>query len=336
MFQHILVPLDGSPLAEKALPVAAQVARAFGGTLILVHVVDVSQAYVSYGALQPIISQDAVERSLKSGKSYLDGLLFRSELVGVAFEEQVVLGSPAVVILSLLDEQPIDLVIMSSHGYTGVKHWILGSIAEKVIHHTPVPTLILHEGLPPGSHPRPDGTPFVRALIPLDISARSQDAIAPAAALVAALSSPGQGELHLTQIITLPLEIDEREKETLFQNVRQNLQAISESTRQGLVANLGSGFRLTLTWSITLDSNIAAGIVKIAEHGDVAAEGSPVGPSDLIAMTTHGYTGIRKWTMGSVAERVLHTTKLPLLLTRPADMITKEHEEKKGPVATAV
>ena len=328
MFQRILVPLDGSPLAEQALPVAARVARACGGTVILFHVVDVSQAYVSYGALQPLVTQDAIERSLKRGKSYLDSLLPHSHLAGVTLEEQVILGSPAVVILSILDEQAIDLVIMSSHGYTGLKHWILGSTAEKVIHHTPVPILILREGTLPRSHQRPDGTPFVRALVPLDTSARSQDAIVPAVVLVGAFSSPGQGELHLTQIITLPVEINEREKEALFQEVRQNLRAISESTCKGIVANLGSDFHLTITWSISLDSDIAAGIVNIAEHGDVAAEGSPVGASDLIAMTTHGYTGIHKWTMGSIAERVLHATKLPLLLTRPADMVTKEHEKK--------
>ncbi len=328
MFQRILVPLDGSPLAEQALPVAARVARAFGGIITLLHVVDVSQAYVSYGALQPLITQDAIERGLERGKKYLDSLLSHSYLAGVSLQKQVILGYPAVVILSSLDEQAIDLVVMSSHGYTGVKHWILGSTAEKVIHHTPAPVLVLHEGTPLRSHLHPDGTPFVRALVPLDTSARSQDAIAPAAALVAALSAPGQGELYLTQIITLPVEISEREKDALFQDVRQNLQAICESTRQGLVANLGSDLHLALTWSISLDSDIAAGIVKIAEHGGEGAEGSGVGASDLIALTTHGYTGIRKWTMGSIAERVLHATKLPLLLTRPADMVTKEHEKK--------
>jgi nucleotide-binding universal stress UspA family protein len=328
MFQDILVPLDGSPLAEQALPVAARVARAFGGTVTLLHVVDVSRAYVSYGALQPLITQDASERGLKDGKDYLDSVLPRSDLAGVPLQKQVILGYPAAVMLSILDELAIDLVVMSSHGHTGVKHWILGSTAEKVIHHTPVPILVLHEETPLRSHVHPDGTSFVRALVPLDTSARSQDAIAPAAALIAALSAPGRGELHLTQIITLPVEISEREKEALFQDVRQNLQAISESTRQGLAANLGPDLHLALTWSIALDSDIAAGIVRIAEHGDKGAEGSEVGASDLIALTTHGYTGIQKWTMGSIAERVLHATKLPLLLTRPADMVIKEREEK--------
>lgn len=328
MFQDILVPLDGSPLAEQALPVAARVARAFGGTITLLHVVDVSRAYVSYGALQPLITQDAIERALKYGKDYLDSVLPRSDLAGVPLQKQVILGYPAAVMLSILDEQAIDLVVMSSHGHTGVKHWILGSTAEKVVHHTPSPILVLHEETPLRFHVRPDGTPFVRALVPLDTSARSQDAIAPATALIAALSAPGQGELHLIQIITLPVEISEREKEALFQDVRQNLQAINESTRQGFAANLGPDLHLALTWSIALDSDIAAGIVRIAEHGDKGAEGSEVGASDLIALTTHGYTGIRKWTMGSIAERVLHATKLPLLLTRPADMVIKEREKK--------
>lgn len=330
MFQRILVPLDGSPLAEGALPVAARVARAFGGTLILLHVVDVSHAYVSYGALQPLIVPDAVKKSLKLGESYLDGLLSHSYLAGVDLEKQVLLGHAAVIILSMLDEQDFDLVVMSSHGYTGVKRWLLGSTAEKVIQHTPTPLLLLREGIPLKTHLRPDGTSFVRALVPLDISARSQDAIAPAVALVASLSAPGQGELHFTQILTLPMDIDEAEKDALFQEVGQNLQAISESTCKGLVADLAPDAHLTVTWSISLDSDIAAGIISIAEHGDLGVEGSEVGDSDLIAMTTHGHTGLKKWTMGTIAERVLHATKLPLLLTRPTDMVRKEHQEKKS------
>jgi nucleotide-binding universal stress UspA family protein len=329
MFQNILVPLDGSSLAEQALPVAARLARACSGTITFLHVVDVSHAYVSYGAMQPIIAQDAIERSLASGKDYLHRLRSRSDLAGVSVKEQVILGLASVVILSVLDEQAFDLVVMSSYSSTGVKRWILGSTAEKVVHYAPVPVLLLRKEKPLRDHIRPDGTRFVRALIPLDGSARSQVAIAPAAALVAALASPGQGELHLTQILVFPKGISETEKEALQQDVGRKLQSISANIRGNLLPGPGPNFHLMLTWSITLDRDIAEGIVRIAEHGERPSETSSVEATDLIAMATHGYTGIHTWTMGSIAERVLHATELPLLLVRPADMMKEKREESR-------
>lgn len=326
MFQHILVPLDGSPLAEQALPVAARLARACGGTITLLHVVDVSHAYVSYGAMQPIIARDAIEASLASGKSYLDSVRSHSDLAGVSVKEQVILGLASIVILSVLDEQAFDLVVMSSHGYTGVKHWMLGSTAEKVAHHAPVPVLILRKEKPLRVH---DGTRFIRALVPLDGSARSQGAIAPAAALVTALASPGQGELHLTQVIVWPEGVGEAEKEALLQEIRQHLQDISVSVRERLMVEFGPDLQLAITWSITLDRDIVEGIVRIAEHGERTSEAGEVRASDLLAMTTHGYSGIHKWTLGSIAERVLHATELPVLLVQPADMIKTKHQKRR-------
>ncbi len=331
MYRRILVPLDGSLLAEQALPVAVRLARVSGGTIILLAAVDVSQPYIAYGAMQPLITEKIIEDSLASTRMYLDGVRGRADLAGVAVETQVVQGNPAVMILAIVDEQAIDLVVMTSHGYTGVKRWLLGSTTEKVVHHAPVPVLILHEEKPLSAHQQPDCTSGVRALVPLDTSARAQDAIAPAAALVAALSSPGQGVLHLTQIVVVPKDSSEEEKQAVLQCARQNLVAISESIRDGLVADYGPELHLTVTWSISVDSDIAGGIARVAENGEQSAEAGTVEASDLIAMTTHGYTGIQRWTMGSIAYRVLHATRLPLLLVRPADMIVADKVAKEHP-----
>lgn len=331
MFQQILVPLDGSSLAENALPVASQLARTSGGTVTLLQAVDASYAYLSYGATQPVVTQEVIEKSLTYASTYLDALLRRPDLAGVTLKKQVVLGNPATVILSMVNKLSVDLVVMSSHGYTGVKRWLLGSVAEKVVHHAPVPILILRNKKSLLAHPNRDGTSGVRALVPLDASARSQDVIAPAAALVTALSSPVQGELHLTQIVKVPKESSEgARREALLQSARQNLQAICKYVCEGLVANVGPELRFKLTWSVSMERDIAEGIVRVAENGERAEDGSIVEPCDLIAMTTHGYSGIKKWTMGSIAGRVLHATRLPLLVVRPADMIRKEHLEKDG------
>jgi nucleotide-binding universal stress UspA family protein len=96
-----------------------------------------------------------------------------------------------------------------------------------------------------------------------------------------------------------------------------------------LLSSLGPGFHLTLTWSITLDRDIAEGIVRIAEHGERSSEAGGVEATELISITTHGYIGIHKWTMGSIAERVLHAADLSLLLVRPADMLREKLDESR-------
>lgn len=334
MFQRILVPLDGSPRAEQVLPVAARVARASGATITLLHVVESSHTSVSYGAMNPLLTQDAIKSSLSSARNYLESMLLRPDLAGVSLEPQVVMGHPAMVILSILDEQAIDLIILSSHGYTGVKRWLLGSIAEKVARAAPAPVLLLRGGEPLRTHVLLNGTRVVRALIPLDTSARALEAIAPAAALVAAFSSPGQGELHLIQIIVLPEEVSEGERETLLQGARQNLQVRCEQVQKSLLATFGLDLHPVLNWSISLEQDSAEGIIRIAEHGEKATETGGVESSDLLAMTTHGSGGYRRWTMGSITERVLYATKLPLLLVRPADMIARARQEQENTVTS--
>jgi len=84
--------------------------------------------------------------------------------------------------------------------------------------------------------------------------------------------------------------------------------------------------KLPITWSVTIDDDIAAGIIRVAEDGE-GAEGVEVcDGSDVIVMATHGYSGLQRWAMGSITERVLHASRLPLLIVRPSDMIEKGHQ----------
>lgn len=330
MFQHLLVPLDGSSRAEQVLPVAARLARASGGTITLLTVVGMAPEAASYHMAGPFLPQTVFKQDLTEARSYLDRVLRRSDLAGVALEKQVDLGDPAATILAHTEEQPIDLIVMSSHGYTGVKRWILGSVAEKIARHAPAPVLILREGEPLHTHVRFDGMCAVRALVPLDTSARSQDAIAPAAELVAALSSPEHGQLQLTHIVILPEDASKAEKDGLLREARQNLYAIGQSIREGLVAHVDSDLHLVLSWAVSIESDIAEGIVRMAENGEQFANIGGAERCDLIAMTTHGAAGMPRWAVGSITERVLHATRLPLLIVRPADIIEKERRQREN------
>ncbi len=342
MFRHILVPLDGSTRAEQALPMAVRLAHASGGTITLLTVVDIAHEALSYRMAEPFLPPNTIEQDLAAAGGYLDQLAQRSDLAGISLAKQVDLGNPAVMILSRAEEQPIDLIVMSSHGYTGVTRWFLGSVAEKVARHAPVPVLMLREGEPLRTHVRFDGTSSirsVRALVPLDTSARALDAILPAAELVTALSSPGCGQLHLVHVLVMPEDVNETERDALLQEAKRNLDALGQSARDGLVTTMGSDLSLTFSWEVSTDEDIAEGIVRIAESGEETTDSAKIERRDLIAMATHGAAGISKWTVGSITERVLHTTGLPLLIVRPSDMIEKErqqreHKEQELPGAT--
>lgn len=207
-----------------------------------------------------------------------------------------------------------------------MKRWLLGSVAEKIARYTPAPVLILREAEPLRTHIRFDGMCAVRALVPLDTSARSQDVIPPAAALVSALSPPEHGHLQLTHVVVLPEDAGEAEKEALLREAEQYLGPVSQS----LGAQRGRDLHLTFSWAVSIDSDIAEGIVRMAENGEQSVAARSAQRCDLIAMTTHGAAGLHRWAVGSITERVLRATRLPLLIVRPADMIEQERRQPGG------
>lgn len=337
MFKRILVPLDGSARAEQALPVASRLARDSEGTILLVNVVNTIQEAAAYGLGGAFIPPNSIEDSLVGGQIYLSQVIQRAHLTGMAaVEKQVVSGSPAEKILQVAQEQHVDLIVMTSHGYTGFIQWLLGSVAEKVAHRAPVPVLIMRDGDPLHIHFRSDGSTVVRALIPLDLATHAQDAIAPVAELVTALSSPGKGALHLLQIVDLPKEASVNEKEALLYRARANLDALGQKIRETVREQLTPALQPKITWSISVDSDIAEGIARVAEDGEETPEAGRVKHCDLIAMTTHSFKGFPKWVTGSITDRVLHATRLPLLIVRSPDIIASERHAKKKRVQAGV
>lgn len=329
MFEHLLVPLDGSARAEQVLPVAARLARASGGRITLLTVIRLSPDAQSYSMVGPFLPQTIFQQDLAEARRYLDHVAQRSDLAGVALDKQVDLGDPAATILSYAEQQASDLIILASHGYTGMRRWILGSVAEKIARHAPAPVLILREGEPLRTHLRAEGMGAVRAFVPLDTSARSLEAIPPAAALVSVLSFPEYGQLQLAYLVAFPEDAGEEEKEQALREASQKLDAIGQRFRKGFIAQTRSDRRPVLAWAVSSERDIAQGIVSMAEYGKPGADAGNAQPCDLIAMTTHGSSGLARWAAGSIMERVLHATKLPLLIVRPADMIEQERRQRE-------
>src|SRR2546423_7086743 len=130
MFQHILVPLDGSPLAEEVLPLAAQLARATSASLILLRVVTTYQNPIP---MEPVsLVEQSRKRVEAESQAYLQRVITYEHLDGIPVHIEALAGIPAQTIMQYAHTYQVDLIIMRSHGETGFKRWMLGSVAQQL------------------------------------------------------------------------------------------------------------------------------------------------------------------------------------------------------------
>jgi nucleotide-binding universal stress UspA family protein len=143
MFKHLLVPLDGSTRAEKAIPVAARIARAYGATITLLSISETPVEYGPYLAPPASYAKEAIEADLARLKEYLERVTQFKELEGINVEIKPLFGAVAPTIIAAAQAFHASLIVMCSHGYTGFKRWMLGSVTERVLHHSQLPLLII-------------------------------------------------------------------------------------------------------------------------------------------------------------------------------------------------
>lgn len=142
---RILVPLDGSSLAEEALPVAQSLAEVYSAEIVLVRVLDVSvpAELVTYPEAHWI--REALQDSHREVQRYLEEKQNALGTAGVRTRIQVFDTSPAEEILFAAHNEAIDLIVMSSHGKGGDTRWTSGSVADKVMQHSPCPVLLIRK-----------------------------------------------------------------------------------------------------------------------------------------------------------------------------------------------
>jgi len=312
MFQQILVPLDRSIRAEQAIPVAAHIARVYGGSVLLLQVVTTPIDYGPYPSHLSALMQEKLEANHDAALYYLASVTYSKDLVGVKKNVEVLSGDPAESILSLVHMRRFDLIVMCSHGHAGLKRWRPGRIVQKVARHSPVPVLVLCEDSVALATARADPARPIRALIGLDGSALAEEVLVPAAHLVNALSVPAHGALHLLQVLRMPLLSSGSVKQAQ-QAADAYLKAVADRLRQGELADL----KLSITSSVVMGVDVADVLIRQAEQGEGAIGMNFIDGFDLVAIATHGRGGVQRWVMGSVTDQVLGATKLPLLIVRP-------------------
>lgn len=328
MFRRILVPLDGSPRARRALPLAAQIARVSGGSVVLLSVLEPALQVAWHTQLVPV----RFENSVAERKSIVADLRRQAAseiLQGVETTVEVAEGLPAPLILERAEALQADLIVLCSHGRTGLARWALGSVAQKIACHSPIPLLILREeqtqekGLPvEGTHP-------AHVMVALDGSAFAEAAIRPAADLSLALSAPLPGALHLVQVVPLLVEPVHAVEFTYGNQQSYDLLPLEETRiiaaaaayldrmQQQIQEEVGGTGKLQVSTSVLTDPDVAGSLLTEVKQGQRGGSSERRQGCDVLALATHGRSGLVRWAVGSVAQRVLSTAKQPLLIVRP-------------------
>jgi nucleotide-binding universal stress UspA family protein len=274
MFRNVLVPLDGSELAERVLPLVAHVAPPSALTLHLVRVVDLVPR-TAFSSYMPYVDQNMMNAEMEECAAYLERM--RGQLTAQGFQVQTkeFEGEPASTLLDYEGVAQIDLVAMCSHGRTGLARFALGSVAERLIRYGMAPVL-LARAFGPVAVP-------ARTVIPLDGSARSQKVLE----ILPSVSRDVSSQVTLLRVV--PHAEDRPAAVTYLEQV---------VTRPEL-----AGLQVTTE----------------VEDGDIASVIAAVSGNDsLVLMTTHGRTGLARWALGSVADRITHgSTSAVLLLRQP-------------------
>lgn len=216
---------------------------------------------------------------------------------------------------------------MSISRKSAVKRWLGGSAAQQVVRQSVALVLLLHNEtrFPFGSSSDvacPPGRFAV--LVGLDGSRHAEGALFPAASLAATLAAPTQGSLHLLRVVRLPESGNRRTDRQMLCEASQYMSAFAAHARQALSIPPFADFHLTVTWSLELDINIAACLIRVAEQGQVIKETRVINGCELIAVATRGRRLLEHVVMGNTTARILGAARLPVLVVRSSEVEVHE------------
>ncbi|HEU5382108.1 MAG TPA: universal stress protein [Ktedonobacteraceae bacterium] len=334
MFRRFFVPLDGSPRAEKAIPVAASLARASSGSVILARVL-VPPMHEEYAANIMANETQLIQNEEQSEAStYLNEVLERYEqvLAGLHLILEVAPETKTVsaTLLSLAEQEHTDLIVMCSRGESHLKRWIVGSIAQSALRQSPLPILALNEHdtvqvLDDVSHP-------LHLLVPLDGSPLAEAVLQPLRQFISLLPTTQPHELHLLQVVTVPPAVGRfRSGAYVTDMLQQDEQEKAEKYLASLAHSLSvNGFdktKFVITTEVRISTDVAGTVLALAR-----AETPQAGAAyDLIALATHGRSGLKRAFMGSVTEHIFGSTHLPLFVVcPPASEAERRAAKSKG------
>jgi nucleotide-binding universal stress UspA family protein len=301
MFEKILVPLDGSPLAQAILPYVMLVAKGFHSRVILFHVAETALDHAA--PEQKTHADETMERIRPLAENYLTGVANELRKEGIDVETKVVKGRAVAQIMEQAEQEKVGLIAMSTHGRSGLARLVMGRGIERILRACEQPVLLVR--------PRDEGASgeaagrLSKIIVALDGSKEAEAAIPFAEELAKVLGL----EIILIQVIGIETPVHfvpmAPDSWAVPSDILQRLDVVASGYLKGLATDLKNR-GLTVQWEV-LRGAPGPRIVEFAKETT----------DSLVAMTTHGRSGFRRWVMGSVADEVVRHTGEPVLVIRP-------------------
>jgi nucleotide-binding universal stress UspA family protein len=282
MYDEILVPTDGSAAADAATETALSLARRFDASLHAINVVELGGS--------PIDADSEVTAEVtRRGEETLATLRDRAADVGVSATTRVRETADPVhqTIVDYARDHDVDLIVMGTHGRTGLNRLVLGSVTERTLRTSPIPVLTVHEDTVLDSD-------FERVLVPTDGS----DAANVAADHGIRIAEATDAAIHVVHVVNLTSVSGE------FGSA-EVLKALEDAGQQAVddVIGRAEDAGLRSVEASVLSGTPARAIMDYADERDI----------DVIAMGTHGRTGLERYLLGSVTEKIVRITDVPVL-----------------------
>ncbi len=323
MFDTILVPLDGSQLADCVLPHVVAIASSFDAEVTLLRMLEKSQAGTSAQLFDLVNWQINKTRATL----YLEKTRARFQESKIRARTEIMEGLAAEGITEYAQNQGMKLIVLSSHGRNGLTQWGISSVTQKVILSVQTSLLIVraHQyGIHIGE--LSEVPVYQRILVPLDGSQRAENVLP----IITQLANFHKSQIHLVQVVQTPemarqmpavredIDLSERVVERNQEEAGRYLEQVkSRSYLEGIAVK---------THLITSDNAVVA-LHQLGEQEHV----------DMVALSAHGYSGNHQWPYGSMVNNFIMYGKVPLLIVQdlpakqeltPPDVQSGEHAER--------
>jgi len=299
MYSRMLIALDGSKVAEQVLPYARYLAKALTLPVELFQAVDAEALEMLADPAQGRYVDTLLNEKRASSEEYLETVGKSFQIVRVA--SVVEIGKPEDLILEKAAADPQTLIIMATHGRSGVQRWMLGSVADKVLHGV-ANDLFLVRATEQG---KTDGAaPLTKVIVPLDGSPLAEKVLPH----VIELGTKMPLEVILMRAYALPPAISPNEYAGYGQELFDQLEAEAKDYLARKTKDLAE--RGLAEISSVVDLGYGAEEITLLARKT---------PDNFIAMCTHGRSGVKRWVLGSVTDRVVRHSGDPVLIIRAAE-----------------
>lgn len=298
MFGRMLIPLDGSKTAEDVLPYARRLAADARVAVELLGVVEMAEIAEDIASNQAAYAGALVREAVRNSTEYLEKLAqtFHNGKVRCNVQQ----GRPEDIIIAAASADRATLIAMATHGRSGVTRWLLGSVTEKVLRGTVNPLLVVRAS----GNPKTDGEAALRSVIvPLDGSDVAETILSPVAALAKVLDL----QVLLIRVYGLPLptyggdDYYVPDYLELKDQIRDEAEGYLNSR-----ANLLRAQGVAEVSTVVIEGSAADAIIDLARKT----------PDNLVALSPHGRSGLQRWVLGSVTEKVVRHCQDPVLIVR--------------------